>query len=169
MKEEWLIDAYNLLYELSSSKKSLHEFSDVKPASGQRLSIADLCSVLAGFAAFKKQKVWAVLDGVGSPQELTVHRTHFFDAVYSQKVSADHYIEKYIYQNKAAVAFVVVTNDRTISQIARGGGARVLKNSLFLEMLKEARCAGRAMLDKEEARTHGFNRPFDKKLKAKGL
>lgn len=110
-----------------------------------------------------------VLDGVGSPDELAVHKTSYFEAVYSQKVSADHYIEKYIYQNKLAVAFLVVTNDRTISEMARGGGARVLKNSQFLEMLKETGGESKAALENEEARSHGFNRPFDNQLKAKGL
>ena len=89
--------------------------------------------------------------------------------MYSQKVSADHHIEKYIYQHKAAMTFVVVTDDRTISGLARGGGARVLKNSQFLEMLKEERQEKDVTLLNEKVRSHGFNRPFDDKFKAKGL
>ena len=169
MKEEWLIDGYNLLRDISSSKKSMESLSAFRASPGEILSRTDLCSILAGFAAFTKRKVWAVLDGEGSPQELDVHKTSFFEAVYSRKVSADHYIEKYIYQNKAVLSLVVVTNDRTISDIAHGGGARVLKNSIFLEMLTEALRENKATIHKEDVRSHGFNRPFDGKLKAKGL
>ena len=158
--EEWLIDGYNLIHSISAQKNPPSEFPS---------SPAALCSLLAGFASFKKQKMRMVLDGVGAPEELKVHGTDYFEVVYSQKVSADHYIEKYIYQNKAVLAFIVITDDRTISGIARGGGAKVLKNSLFLEMLKEAGREGKAILQKEDVRTHGFNRPFDEKLKSKGL
>ena len=160
MDEEWLIDGYNLLHDIASLKNSHHAFPSSK---------TELFAVLAGFASSKKQKMWMVLDGVGNPEELKVYQTPFFEAVYSQKVSADNHIEKYIYQNKTSTSFLVVTNDRTISELARGGGARVLKNSLFLEMLKEAGRDEKAVVNKEEARSHGFHRPFDDKLKAKGL
>ena len=160
MTEEWLIDGYNLLHDIASLKKTAGWLPSSKTA---------LCSALAGFASAKKQKIWMVLDGVGKGEELKVHQTDFFEAVYSQKVSADNYIEKYIYQNKAMMAFVVVTNDRTISELARGGGARVLKNSQFLEMLKECGRDEKAVVAKEETRSHGFHRPFDEKLKTKGL
>ena len=160
MNEEWLIDGYNLLHDILSSKDSPYSFPSSKTG---------LCSVLAGFAASKKQKLWMVFDGNGSPEELKVYQTQYFEAVYSQNVSADNYIERYLYQNKSAVAFVVVTNDRAIIQISRGSGARVLKNSQFLEMLKEAGQESQTALLKETVRAHGFNRPFDQKLKEKGL
>ena len=160
MNEEWLIDGYNLLHFISAEKNPAHRFPSTKTT---------LCAALAGFASARKQKVWMVLDGVGNPEELKVYQTACFEAVYSQNVSADNHIEKYIYQNKASMAFVVVTDDRAISGIARGGGARVLKNSQFLEMLKEAGKEDEAAMFKEKTRSHGFNRPFDDQLKTKGL
>ncbi len=169
MSEEWLIDGYNLIHDIKSSRGVSYPFLPPSLVSGGAPSREVLCSVLAGFAAFKKTKVRMVLDGVGNPEELQVHTTIYFQAVYSQKVSADHYIEKFIYDNKAITAFVVVTNDRTITEMARGGGARVLKNSQFLEMLKETGVESKAALHKEDARSHGFNRPFEHKFKAKGL
>ncbi len=160
MREEWLIDGYNLLYFISASNDASRPLPSTKQA---------LCAALAGFASSKKQKMLAVFDGVGQPDEMRVHEAPYFQAVYSQKVSADAHIEKYIFQNKASTAFWVVTDDRAISLIARGGGARVLKNSQFLEMLKESGAEGETRLFKEQVRAHGFNRPFDDQLKAKGL
>jgi len=160
MNEEWLVDGYNLLHDILSAKNASGSFPTTKTA---------LCSLLAGFAASKKLKMRIILDGIGNPEELKVHETRYFQAVYSQKVSADQHIEKYIYRNKATTAFVVVTNDRTITDIARGGGARVLKNSQFLEMLTETGRERDAAIFKEKVRSHGFNRPFDEKLKAKGF
>ncbi len=160
MNEEWLIDGYNLLHAITSLKNSPHSWPSDR---------VGLCSLLAGFAASKKQNMQAVFDGVGAPAEMKVHSTRYFEAVYSQKVSADHYIEKYIYTHKSVKRFIVVTDDRTITDIAHGGGARVLKNSLFLEMLREAGKEDKASLDRQEIRSHGFNRPLDQKLKDMGL
>lgn len=153
-----MIDGYNLLH--ASAKDYQKKWPTTKTG---------LCTALAGFASVKKQKVRAVLDGAGDSEELRVYQTAYFEAVYSQKVSADHIIEKTIYQNKATTSFLVVTDDRTVSELARGGGARVLKNSQFLEMLKEAGRESEAAIFKEEVRSHGFNRPFDLLFKAKGL
>ncbi len=63
----------------------------------------------------------------------------------------------------------MVTNDRTIMNIASGSGALVLKNNRFLEILRETEDNTKDILWQEKAKSHGFNRPFDKKLKDKGL
>ena len=160
MSEEWLIDGYNLLHFISAQKNPGDCFPSTKTS---------LCAALAGMAATRKHKIWIVLDGIGNPDELKTFETAYFQAVYSQKVSADHHIEKYIYQNKAATVFVVVTDDRTITGLARGGGARVLKNSQFLEMLRQEGKEKDAALLNEKVRSHGFNRPFDEKFKSKGF
>ena len=160
MNEEWLIDGYNLLHFIAARKKTGSAIPSTKTA---------LCSALAGFAACRRHRVCIVFDGSGSPDELKVHETRFFSAVYSLKVTADTHIEKYIFDNKASLRLTVVTDDRTVSNLVRGGGGRVLKNSEFLEMLMETGHEKDKALHDEKVRSHGFNRPFDEKLKTKGL
>ena len=160
MNEEWLVDGYNLLHHILSLKNSPCAISPTREA---------LCAALAGFGSFKRQKIRLVLDGAADPEELKIHQTRYFEAVYSQKVSADHHIEEYICRHKKAVAFVVVTDDRAITRMALGGGARVLRNAQFLQMLKDCRGEGEETLWKEKVRSHGFNRPFGEKFKDRGL
>ncbi len=158
MNEEWLIDGYNLLYYICAQKDR------ALPCNKNALT-----SVLAGMASAKKQSIVLVLDGVGSAEELEIYQAPYFRAEYSQKVSADHFIERHLYLNKSLCSFLVVTDDRTISSVARGSGARVLKNSQFLEMIRTVRQESDMILFKEKTRQYGFNRPFDEKLKDKGL
>ena len=119
----------------------------------------------AEFASFKNVSVLLVLDGAGDPAELGAYRTSCFEVVYSQKVPADAYIEKHLYENRDKQRLVVVTDDRAITNIARGCGASVLGTSTFAELLKECKKEGSDLLQKEKSREHGFHRPFEDKLK----
>ena len=154
MAEQWLIDGCNLLHALQSqtSKRS-------------SLSREKLFALIAEFASFKKTHTLLVLDGVGDEGELRAYRTAYFEAVFSQKDSADACIEKYLFQHRQTQDLVVVTDDRAISNMGRGGGARVLSTSMFAELLKECRKEASDVLHKEKSREHGFNRPFEDKLK----
>ena len=154
MSEQWLIDGYNLLHAL-------------RPADSPktRLSREKLFALTAEFASFKKVRTLLILDGAGEPAQLEAYRTDHFEAVFSQKVSADAYIEKYLYEQRGKVRMTVVTNDRAIANIARGGGASVLSTLQFLELLKECRAESGDVLRKEKLRGHRFNRPFEDKLK----
>jgi predicted RNA-binding protein with PIN domain len=154
MPEEWLIDGYNLLHARASAGHSQHP---------QKRS--ELLAELAGFASLKGQPVVVVLDGKGEPGELETHDTKLFRVVYSQKVSADACIERTLYERRSTTLFTVVTNDRAIANIARGGGSRVMSCETFLETLKESGKESSDTLHKGRIRSHGFNRPFDDKLK----
>ena len=149
-----MIDGYNLLHALNS-----------KASPKTSLSREQLMALLAEFASFKKTHTLLVLDGVGEEGELRAYRTEYFEAVYSQKVSADACIEKYLFQHRETHALVVVTDDRAVSNIGRGGGARVLSTSIFTEMLKECKKEEEDVLFKKKSREHGFHRPFEDKLK----
>ena len=153
MLEEWLVDGYNLLHACASE------------ASRRKVSRETLLSELAGFAASKAQRMLVVLDGSGDPAEWQAHHSEFLRVVYSQKVSADAYLERHLFEHRGKANFTVVTNDRAITNIARGGGARVLGTETFLEMIRETRKESSETLQKNKARSHGFNRPFDDKLK----
>ena len=154
MAEKYLIDGYNLLHALKAASP--------KKASPSR---ERLFAWLAEFASFKNTDTLLVLDGVGGDEELSTYRTRNFDAVFSQKIPADQYIEQFLFQNRGKLLMTVVTDDRAIADMARGGGSRVLSTSAFTEMLKDCRKEGSEFLDKKRSREHGFNRPFGDKLK----
>ena len=144
MIEAWLIDGCNLLHCFPS--KNWYER-------------------LAGFASAKQCLVMVVLDGVGDDAEFEKVRTDFFHIVYAQNTSADCAIERHLFQNKGKASFTVVTNDRTILDMATGLGARVMKNNVFVEFLKETEHNTNNILWEQKLDSHGFHRPFDEKLK----
>ena len=158
MTEEWLIDGYNLL----------HSFPAATPRR-PKLSREDLCKALADFASSVNHPVILVFDGKGNPAEFSHYSTKHLSILYSQSVTADAYIERYLFEHKGRCSFTVVTKDRAITNHARGCGARVLSPSIFMETLSAACRESGDVLFKEKVRSHGFNRPFEKKLKDKGF
>jgi predicted RNA-binding protein with PIN domain len=151
MPEEWLIDGYNLLYEI--------RFKFPKSGLSDR---GALFSLLAGFAAAGR-RVTAVLDGCADAAELEPYRTKDFEAVFSGKRSADAYIEARLSERAALVRTVVVTRDAALRSMARGYGARVIAPDEFLELVREEKKEGEdAWLRRPQPRI--FNRPFDGKL-----
>ena len=152
MSEEWLIDGYNVL----------HAFSR-KRGGDRKLSRDALFAQLAGFASGEDRKVIVVLDGKGSDEELKGFQTAAFEVRYSQAVSADSAIEKYLYENRPK-KLMVVTNDRAIAQIARGGGARVTSAEGLIELLRAQTKEDKDILFKRQTDAHRFHRPFEKKL-----
>ena len=154
MAEQWLIDGYNLLRALQSKNPKR-----VSPTREQ------LFALLGEFASFKKTNILLVLDGVGEDHELRPYGTKHFEAVFSQKVSADARIEQYLFQHREKLQMTIVTDDRAIADIGRGGGASVLSTSAFSEMLRDCKKESVEFLQKEKSREHGFHRPFEDKLK----
>ena len=152
MVEQWLVDGYNLLHALQARTPR------------DPLSREDLFCLAAGFASFKKCDVLLVLDGAGPEADLEGYATTHFKAVFSQKGTADAYIERFLYEHRATHRMTVVTDDRAIADIGRGGGAQVLSTLSFAEMLKECSKENSDTLDKERSKGHRFNRPFEDKL-----
>ena len=152
--QEWLVDGYNLLNARPRGES---------PKSKRNVGV--LLAQLAGFASANGNRMLVVLDGAGDPAELDIHHTALFRVVYSQNVSADACIERLLFERRGQAEFTVVTNDRAIANIARGAGAVVMASEAFLEMLKGSQKDRLDTLDKRDARSHGFNRPFDEKLK----
>ncbi len=154
MAEQYLIDGYNLLYALRS----------ISPQKNP-LSREELFTKLSGFASLKQSRVIVVIDGSGDDSEQHAYATSFFNVVLSQNKTADAFIEKYLYDFKAQHSFVVVTADRAITHIARGSGAMVLSPSQFWEMVCEMDTKKKDILWEAKKKEHGFNRPFEDKLK----
>jgi predicted RNA-binding protein with PIN domain len=153
MKDEWVIDGYNLLHWLKNSR----------PAS--QFSREKLLQMLANFASIAGARVSVVFDGKGGNDEFRAFESDRMKVCYSQSVSADTFIEKYVYDNIAKAKISVVTQDTAIARIARGKGALVMKPEDFVAELKENRGDAENILWEKKADQHGFNRPFDKKLK----
>lgn len=156
--EIWLIDGYNLLHDIQPAKQ------------GKKPSKEGLFDLLADFAsAGDHRQVLLILDGKGSDAEHDARKTVSFSVAYSQDVSADAYIEKYLYDHRATARLFVVTNDRAITLLARGGGASVFSTAIFRERVGEVKKDTAERLQKDDARTHGFHRPLDNQLKEKGF
>lgn len=153
MTEEWLIDGYNLL----------HDCADLRP----KITRSQLLDRLAEFASESDRLVCMVLDGQGNDHEFRAHQTAQFHAVYSQNISADAYIEKYVCANARARRIMVVTNDRAIASMARGSGASVVSGAEFRRLLGESGKSRADQLFSHRVKAHGFNRPFSDKLKDK--
>ena len=154
MAEQWLIDGYNLLHAYQSHLSSKTALPREK-----------MFALAADFASFKKFRTLLVLDGAGDEGQLKAYGTAYLEVVFSQKVSADAYIEKYLYDHRDRGRLMVVTNDRAITNIARGSGAGVLSTSQFFDLVAECRKEADEFLQKERSRGHRFHRPFEDKLK----
>ena len=153
MSEEWLIDGYNLLHDLTSRNKK------------NTMLRQDLFEILANFSGLGDRHLTLVLDGKGNEEEFKPYLHKTFHIVYSQSVSADSYIEKILYEQKGKASLMVVTKDRAIGNMARGSGARVINPKDFMDLVKSSKEEGKDILFKHKAESHGFNRPFQDKLK----
>lgn len=159
MTEEWLIDGYNLLYDLKARREQSRKYPTQE----------SLFAFLAGFS-FQGRRVLFVLDGTGNDDEFRAFNTTSFHVVYSGAPSADAYIEKYLCEKKGPVPgqpkvqFYVVTKDRAITCMAHGSGAMVVEPIEFMGRVERAGREGADILFRERVKGHGFNRPFEGKL-----
>lgn len=154
MPEEWIVDGYNVLYSLAS----------VKPLT-LLTAREKLLQNLANFAGIRNQRtVLLVLDGVGNNEEFSSYVTDAFKIVYSQHMTADSYIEKYLYDHKNQKIMSVVTKDRAVANMGRGLGARVFSPDEFRKTLKQQCSEDEEIVYKQKIKSLRFNRPFDGKL-----
>lgn len=157
MPEEWLLDGYNLIHEISpagnrNSKKS-------------ESFLIHFISRLAGFAAFTAgRKLNLVLDGKTHPKEWDSFCTDRLGIVSSGEITADSYIERFLCKNKNELLMTVVTKDRAIIQMARGSGARTMEPKEFERLMSEAEKENSDLLFRQKVKSHGFHRPFHDKL-----
>jgi len=154
VSDEWLIDGYNLLHSLKVGAEK--EFLSSRSAFLERL---------ASFASSTGSHVLVVLDGKAQDAELESYRTQFFQVIFSQDVSADCCIEKYLYEKRGQSSIMVVTKDRAISNMARGSGARVMANEQFIRLLQSIVKETKNILFEREVDSRKFHRPFEDKLK----
>jgi predicted RNA-binding protein with PIN domain len=95
MPEEWLIDGYNLLHDLAVPKEQKSQKTREQ-----------MFALLAEFASNVSARcVLVVLDGTGNDDDFTAYQTRTLRIVYSQKVSADSYIEKYLFEKRTLASY----------------------------------------------------------------
>ena len=112
--ERLIVDGYNIIFawpELSAVK-------DVKLEDARDL----LISILADYAAMTRQKVTVVFDSHRRPDaEASAQTISGVQVVYSgRKTSADHVIEKLLFEAKASDEVTVATSDALQRDLALG-------------------------------------------------
>ena len=112
--ERLIVDGYNIIFawpELSAVK-------DVKLEDARDL----LISILADYAAMTRQKVTVVFDSHRRPDaEASTQTVHGVQVIYSgRKTSADHVIEKLLFEVKASDEVTVATSDALQRDLALG-------------------------------------------------
>ena len=112
--ERLIVDGYNIIFawpELSAAK-------DVKLEDARDLLIA----ILADYAAMTRQKVTVVFDSHRRPNaEASTQTINGVQVVYSgRKTSADHVIEKLLFEAKASDEVTVATSDALQRDLALG-------------------------------------------------
>ena len=112
--ERLIVDGYNIIFalpELSAAK-------DVKLEDARDLLVA----ILADYAAMTRQKVTVVFDSHRRPDaEASTQTINGVQVVYSgRKTSADHVIEKLLFEAKASDEVTVATSDALQRDLALG-------------------------------------------------
>ena len=112
--ERLIVDGYNIIFawpELSAAK-------DVKLEDARDLLVA----ILADYAAMTRQKVTVVFDSHRRPDaEASTRTINGVQVVYSgRKTSADHVIEKLLFEAKASDEVTVATSDALQRDLALG-------------------------------------------------
>ena len=126
--ERLIVDGYNIIFawpELSALK-------DVKLEDARDL----LVSILADYAAMTRQKVTVVFDSHRRPDaEASQQTVSGVEVVYSgRKTSADHVIEKLLFEAKSSDEVTVATSDALQRDLALG---RQIKTVSALTLKRE--------------------------------
>ena len=117
MNEIIFIDAYNVMRKLRSLEE--HRF----------LSLMSMIPALSSY------EVCVIFDGVSSPEK--EWNSSLMEVLFSgPKKTADTLIEERVYKEAHRERVVVVTDDRAVSNMILGWGARVWSVSTFDTFLK---------------------------------
>ncbi len=134
--ERLIVDGYNMIF----AWPELAALKDVKLEDARDL----LMAILADYAAMTGQKVTVVFDshrrpnGEGSEQQVSG-----VQVIYSgRSASADHVIERLVYEARAGDEVTVATSDALQRDITLGKGIKTV-SALVLKAQVEAALAGR--------------------------
>lgn len=119
-KEYLLVDGYNIIYAWPELKVLADENLD-----NARTKLLDL---MCNYQAIKKCEVIVVFDAYKVKGRLSENLTyHNIHVIYTQEAqTADHYIEKFVHENKKRYHIAVATSDGLEQIIIRGAGSYLL-------------------------------------------
>jgi predicted RNA-binding protein with PIN domain len=147
-----VIDGYNLLF-------AWEEFRELRQINidGAREALIE---VLQNYQGFTGTGMTLVFDGYrlkGNAGEDLKYGD--LNVVYTgEGVTADRYIEEFIYENGKKYDLTVVTSDRMVQMSAMGDGAdRLSARDLYLDVIGTSQ----EIRDLLRSRKLGFNRPFE--------
>lgn len=155
--ETWLFDGWNVLHGLSSLLQ-------------KRLSSEALTSLISGYCAQNGYHGLLIWDGFGPGASAPAAQpaAGLLSVIFSDRLTADAVLERYLYDHRGQGEFVAVTDDGAMTRVARGLGARVFSVKRLAELLDESRQERDDRDHKGRADSHGFNRPFDRLFRGKG-
>ncbi|MEI8345282.1 MAG: NYN domain-containing protein, partial [Candidatus Omnitrophota bacterium] len=159
LQELWLIDGCNLIHACEK------RYAD----KAARMTLPVLINRLGDFAQQTRIQIRVVLDGVGPEAELEAFQTDRLSVHYSQGVSADTALERFLTRNRPGPSCVVITDDRAVASMARGLGCRVFATTEMLEQLRKTGGTQQEQIYRQDCRSRTFNRPFDQLLDKKNL
>src|SRR5256885_7145120 len=154
--ERLIVDGYNIIFawpELSAVK-------DVKLEDARDL----LISVLADYAAMTRQKVTVVFDSHRRPDaEASTQTVNGVQVVYSgRKTSADHVIERLLFEAKASDEVTVATSDAVQRDLALGRQIKTVSALTLKSQVDPVLPARNGQIGETRARPDMARRPRDR-------
>ena len=134
--ERLIVDGYNVIF----AWPELAALKDVKLEDARDLLVA----ILADYAAMTRQKVTLVFDSHRRPSgEASEQQVSGVQVIYSgRSASADHVVERLVYEARASDEVTVATSDALQRDITLGKGVKTV-SALVLKAQVEAALAGR--------------------------
>lgn len=134
--ERLIVDGYNVIF----AWPELAELKDVKLEDARDLLVA----ILADYAAMTRQRVTVVFDSHRRPSaEASEQQVSGVQVIYSGRgASADHVIERLVYEARASDEVTVATSDALQRDMTLGKGIKTV-SALVLKGQVEAALAGR--------------------------
>ena len=158
--ERLIVDGYNMIF----AWPELAALKDAKLEDARDLLVA----ILADYAAMTRQKVTVVFDSHRRPSaEGTEQQVSGIQVVYSGRgASADHVIERLVYEARSSDEVTVATSDALQRDIALGKGVKTV-SALVLKAQVEAALAGRDVQINDRKARSDLSRRLEDRLDPK--
>ncbi len=158
--ERLIVDGYNVIF----AWPELVALKDVKLEDARDLLVA----ILADYAAMTRQKVTVVFDSHRRPSaEGSEQQVSGVQVIYSgRSASADHVIERLVYEARPGDEVTVATSDALQRDITLGKGVKTV-SALVLKVQVEAALAGRDVQMNDRKARSDLSRRLEDRLDQK--
>ncbi len=128
MKRQWLIDAYNVMHQLSEVKTVINR--DISEARRlMAIKVEQLCTQ-------QNRRAFLVFDG--APDAMPIRHKHL-TIEYSYPDSADTLITRLVSKRGQGCQWIVVTDDRELRRNALLNSAELMRTKQFCNLLSPSR------------------------------